>query len=95
MSDMLHCFQPNKRHRFNYSYFSYNPQTSCVLLFGTFEERNDRVFRGSERRHSEIWCLVKYHVPLWASISKIFYNYSLGNILLSWSPFFNGVVLLS
>ena len=54
------------------------------------------MFRGKERGLTEIWYLVRFHVSLWASISKNFCNYSLGSILLSWSPFFvSGVVLVS
>ena len=37
----------------------------CVLLFwDIWGKRNDRVFRGSERGHSEIWLLARYHVSL-------------------------------
>ena len=34
----------------------------CVLLFGI--EMNERVFRGRERGHSEVWLLARYHVSL-------------------------------
>ena len=46
-------------------------------------ERNDRVFRCREKWHSEVWSLVRCYVSLWALVSKIFCNYSIGNILLS------------
>ena len=46
------------------------------------------MFRGRERDHSEVWSLIRFHVFLWASISKSFCNYSISDILLSWSPFF-------
>ena len=39
---------------------------------------------GGERDFSEIWSLIRYHVSLWASVSKKFCNYSIDNILLSW-----------
>ena len=36
---------------------------------------------------SEVWPLAGFHVSLWASVSKAFCNYFLGNILLSWKLF--------
>ena len=61
----------------------------CVLSFGILGgERNERVFGGRERDPSEVWSLARYHVSLWALVSKTFCIYFLGNILHSWNPFF-------
>lgn len=65
-------------------------------MCGDFEclrERNDWVFCGTERDHSEVWPLIRFHVSLWTSISKTFCDYSIGNILLR-SPSFSGGVLV-
>ena len=48
---------------------------------------NDRVFRGRDKEPCEFWSLVRFLMSLWDSVSKIFCNYLIGNILLRWSPF--------
>ena len=35
----------------------------------------EQVFRGREKGYSEVWSLVRFHISLWASISKTFCNY--------------------
>lgn len=52
-----------------------------AVVWDISRERNDGVFRGRD------WSLVRFHESLWASVSKLFCNYSLGNLLLSWNPF--------
>lgn len=37
-----------------------------------WEERNDRVFRDTNRDPCEVWSLVRFHVFLGASLSKLF-----------------------
>ena len=44
-----------------------------MLLVGIFGVRG--MITGRERGHIEIWLLARYHMSLWASISKIFCNY--------------------
>lgn len=66
----------------------------CAILWVVWGQRNNKVFRGVERDTCEIWSLVRYHVSLWASISKAFCNNSLGVILHSSSPFC-GLIFLS
>lgn len=65
-----------------------------VLCDGIFGMRDNKVFRGLERDPGGDWSLIKFHVFLQVSTSKIFCNdlkilcnESLGNILLSRSPF--------
>ena len=41
------------------------------------------MFRGLDKDPSEIWSFARFNVSLWASVSKLFCNYSLGKILLS------------
>ena len=36
----------------------------CAVIWDIWGERNARVFRGRERRDSEIWSLVRFHVSL-------------------------------
>lgn len=46
-------------------------QEVCALLWD-WGERNNRVFRGVDRDPNEVWSLVRFHVSLWASVSKTF-----------------------
>lgn len=48
------------------------------------------MFRGMGKDSSKVWSTVRFHVMLWVSVSKLFYNYSLGNILLNGISFFRG-----
>ena len=36
----------------------------CAVIWKIWGERNDWVFRGRERKHNEIWSLVRFHVFL-------------------------------
>lgn len=40
------------------------------------------MFRGGEMDPYDVWSRVRFLISLWASTSKNFHNYSLGNILL-------------
>ena len=66
----------------------------CTVIWDIWGERNDQIFRG-KGEHSEIWSFVRFLVSLWAFILKDFCNYSMGNILLSQSPSFCRVVLVT
>lgn len=59
----------------------------CARSFGTFRVSVTRGCSKGERGFSEAWSLIRYHASLWALISNNFCNYSIDNILLSWSPF--------
>lgn len=65
----------------------------CAELWDIWGERNNRVFRSLEDP-CEIWSLVRFHVLVWASVFEAFCNYSLGNILLIWKPFFRRVAFV-
>ena len=43
----------------------------CAVVWDIWGERNDRVFWGMERYLHEIWSLIRFHVPLWASIEEL------------------------
>ena len=45
------------------------------------------MFRGRDRDPCEVLSLVRFHLSLWTLIRKLFCNYSLSDILLSWNPF--------
>ena len=62
---------------------------TCVyaIFWVLWDERNMRVFSGVERGSEEIWSVTRYHISIWASISKTFCNYLLDMILYSWAPF--------
>lgn len=53
-----------------------------VLFYVVFEEGGIAVFRGLEKSSSDIWTLIRLNVSLWVSMAKLFFNYSLGLILL-------------
>lgn len=36
----------------------------CALLWDVYGGRNNKVFRGLEKDHSEVWSLVRFHVSL-------------------------------
>lgn len=60
----------------------------CALCYEMYGKIGITMFRGWRGPYpSDVWSLVKFHVFLWILISKIFYNYSLDNILFNWSPF--------
>lgn len=44
------------------------------------------MFKSSDIVLYDVCSLVRFHVWLWGSISKLFCNYFLGNILPSWNP---------
>lgn len=57
-------------------------------------EWKDRVFRGRDKEPCEVWFLVRFLMSHGDLVLKIFFNYSIGNILLSWSPLFGWSVLV-
>lgn len=59
----------------------------CMVVWVLWGKRNSRVFKGVKRDSREVWSLVPFHVSHWASILKVFGNYSIGMIMYSWSPF--------
>lgn len=59
----------------------------CILLWGIWGERNNRIFRVIEREAFVVWPLVRFNVFLWALMTKSFCNYFPGFILLDWSSF--------
>ena len=66
--------------------FLWNART-CAILWSLWREQNNRIFRGTERDSRDLWFLVHHYVSLWASTWKLFANYSLGFIFISWDPF--------
>ena len=62
-----------------------------IYLWDIQGEKNKRVFRGYEKDPYEVWFLARFHTSFSALLLKflffLFFNYSLGNILLSWKHF--------
>ena len=36
----------------------------CADIWNIWRDGNDRVFRGKEREHSEVWSLIRFHVSV-------------------------------
>ena len=57
-----------------------------MILWSLWRKWNNRTFGGMERDSIELWSLLRHYILLWASISKLFCNYSLSLISISWDP---------
>ncbi|KAK9094246.1 hypothetical protein Scep_025715 [Stephania cephalantha] len=65
---------------------------SQSIVWGIWQERNARLFKGTFMNHEELWDGIRLNTAKWLSINKEFKQWGLNDLLNNWQPILEGTL---